>query len=64
MFSILHVCMHFFIAYQARPGEIGAIDANQRFLVIELNQISVDIICNLVPRAVLREKPWGRGCII
>ena len=62
MLSILHVCMHFFIAYQARREEIGAIDANQVFWL--LNQISVDIICNLVPRAVLREKPWGRGCII
>ena len=42
MFSILHVCMHFFIvAYQARitrlRSEIGAIDVNQRFLVIESN---------------------------
>ena len=37
MFSILHVCMYFFIAYQARTyiAQIGAIDVNQRFLVIE-----------------------------
>ena len=36
MFSIL--CMHFFIAYQARithERNSGAIDVNQRFLVIE-----------------------------
>ena len=37
MFSILHICIHFFIAYQARSSEIGAIDVNQRFLVIESN---------------------------
>ena len=35
MFSFL--CMHFFIAYQARIAErnSGAIDVNQRFLVSE-----------------------------
>ena len=35
MFSTL--CMHFFIAYQARIAErnSGAIDVNQRFLVSE-----------------------------
>ena len=42
MFSILHVCTHFVIVYQARitfelHSEIGAIDVNQRFLVIESN---------------------------
>ena len=38
MFSIFHVCMHFFIAYKPElRSEIGAIDVNQRFLVIESN---------------------------
>ena len=41
MFSIL--CIHFFIAHEAKiTAKTGAIDVNQRFLV--MNQISVDII--------------------
>ena len=38
MFSILNVCMHFFILIKPElRSEIGAIDVNQRFLVIESN---------------------------
>ena len=45
MFSILHVCMHFFIAYQARIYYMAKLELSMWINVIWLlNQISVDII--------------------
>lgn len=43
MFSIL--CIHFFIAYQARTykANLGAIEVNQRMFFILVNEISNDL---------------------
>ena len=44
MFSILHVCMHFFIAYQARITQRNWSYRCESTFFWLLNQISVDII--------------------